>query len=57
MPGHAEHTGQSIDSGGIVTLHVSGVGTQPSEYADRLILMHSYSAMLELRDSGAILYT
>jgi hypothetical protein len=57
MPGHAEHTGQSIDSGGICTIHVSGVGTQSSEYTDRLILMHSYSAMLELRDSGAVLYT
>ena len=57
MPGHAEHTGQPIDSGGIVTIYVSGVGTQASEYATRLIMMHSFSGMIELRDSGATLYT
>jgi hypothetical protein len=56
-PGHAEHTGQPIDSGGICTLHVTGVGTQASEYVDRCILIHSFSAMLEIRDSGAVLYT
>jgi hypothetical protein len=56
-PGHAEHTGQAIDSGGIISLHVSGVGTQASEYADRCILIHSFSAMLEIKDSGAVLYT
>jgi hypothetical protein len=54
---HAEHTGQPIDSGGICTLHVTGVGTQASEYVDRCILIHSFSAMLEIKDSGAVLYT
>jgi hypothetical protein len=56
-PGHAEHTGQAIDSGGIISLHVTGVGTQASEYVDRCILIHSFSAMLEIKDSGAVLYT
>jgi hypothetical protein len=56
-PGHAEHTGQAIDSGGIISLHVTGVGTQAGEYVDRCILIHSFSAMLELKDSGAVLYT
>ncbi len=57
LPGHAEHTGESIDSGGVMVLHVDGVGTGASEYVDRVILMHSFSGMLELRDSGATLYT
>jgi hypothetical protein len=56
-PGHAEHTGQPIDSGGIITLNVTGVGTQAGEYVDRCILIHSFSAMLEIKDSGAVLYT
>ena len=57
MASHAEHTGKPIDSGGIVTLHVEGVGTQSSEYVDRVILQHHYSGMLEIRDSGCTLYT
>ena len=57
MPSHAEHTGKPIDSGGIVTLHVEGVGTQASEYVDRVVLQHSFSGMLEIRDSGCTLYT
>ena len=57
MASHAEHTGHPIDSGGVVTLHVEGVGTQASEYVDRVILQHSYSGMLEIRDSGCTLYT
>ena len=40
-----------------MVLHVDGVGTGASEYVDRVILMHSFSGMLELRDSGATLYT
>ena len=57
LPSHAEHTGKPIDSGGVVTLHVEGVGTQASEYVDRAILQHSFSGMLEIRDSGCTLYT
>ena len=57
MPGHAEHTGKPIDSGGIVNLHVEGVGTQASEYVDRVIMQHHYNGMLEIRDSGCTLYT
>ena len=57
MPSHAMHTGKPIDSGGIVTLHVEGVGTQASEYVDRVILQHHFSGVLELRDSGATLYS
>ena len=57
MPGHAEHTGISVDAGGVCTIHLQGVGSQASEYVDRLILMHSFSGMLEIRDSGCTLYT
>jgi len=57
MAGHAEHTGRPIDSGGIVTLHVEGVGTQTSEYVDRVILQHHYSGTMEIRDSGVTMYT
>ena len=57
MASHAEHTGKPIDSGGIVTLHVEGVGTTGSEYVDRVILQHHYSGTIEIRDSGATLYT
>ena len=57
MASHAEHSGRPIDSGGVVTLHVEGVGTQASEYVVRVILQHSFSGMLEIRDSGCTLYT
>ena len=57
LPGHAEMTGESIDSGGVMVLHIEGVGTGASEYVDRVTLLHSFSGMLELRDSGATLYT
>jgi len=57
MPGHAQHTGRPIDSGGIVNLAVEGVGTQTSEYVDRVILQHHFSGSMEIRDSGVTLYT
>ena len=57
MPSHAEHTGKPIDSGGIVTLHISGAGTADAEYVQKIILQHHYSGMLEIRDSGCTLYT
>ena len=50
LPSHAEHTGKPIDSGGIVNLHVEGVGTQSSEYVDRVILQHHFNGMLEIRE-------
>ena len=56
LPGHAQHTGQPIDSGGIVTLHVLGAGGV-GEYVERVILMHHFSSILEIRDSGCTLYT
>ena len=40
-----------------MTLHVEGVGTQTSEYVDRVILQHHYSGSIEIRDSGVTLYT
>ena len=57
MPSHSEHSGRSIDSGGVCTLHVEGVGTQASEYVQSVILQHSFSGMMEIRDSGCTLYT
>ena len=57
LPGHAQHTGKPIDSGGIVTLHTIGAGETGTEFVDRVILMHHYSSILEIRDSGCTLYT
>ena len=56
-PGFSEHSGRSIDSGGICTLHAEGIGTQASEYVQSVILQHSFSGMMEIRDSGCTLYT
>ena len=57
LPGHASHTGTPIDSGGIINLHVIGAGETSGEYVDRVILMHHFSSVLEVRDSGVTLYT
>ena len=57
LPGHASHTGTPIDSGGIINLHVIGAGEVSGEYVDRVILMHHFSSVLEIRDSGVTLYT
>ena len=57
MASHAAHTGMPIDSGGIINVFIDGAGTQASEFPDRVILQHSFSGQLEIRDSGCTLYT
>ena len=58
LPMHGvDHTGIPVDGGGVITLNVENVGTQDSEYVDRVLLSHHHSGTIELRDSGVTLYS